>query len=111
MKHLRMLYVTTVNRAEARNIGSVLVEEKLCACVNILDGMESMYWWDGEVQTDTECILLVKTTAEHVFAVTKTILDLHTYDVPCVISLPFSPDEGNREYLQWIRNSVANINL
>lgn len=111
MEHLRILYVTTENREEARTIGSALVQQKLCACVNILEGMESMYWWDGEVQTDTECVLLVKTTTELVSAVTETILDLHSYDVPCVISLPLSDNEGNREYLQWIRNSVTNPNL
>ena len=111
MDHLRILYVTTENRNEARKIGSVLVEQRLCACVNILDGMESIYWWNGEVQSDTECVLLIKTTSEHVPAVTKTVLNLHSYDVPCVISLPFSSDEGNQEYLQWIHNSVANSNL
>ncbi|WP_340104088.1 divalent-cation tolerance protein CutA [Rhodohalobacter sp. 8-1] len=111
MTHLRILYVTTENRDEARNIGSVLVQQKLCACVNILDGMESIYWWDGEVQSDTECVLLVKTTAEYVPAVTETILDLHSYDVPCVISLPLAADEGNEEYLQWIQNSVKHSTL
>lgn len=111
MDQLRILYVTTKNRDEARNIGSLLIRQKLCACVNILDGMESMYWWDGEVQSDTECVLLVKTTSDQVPAVTETILDLHSYDVPCVISLPLSADEGNEEYLQWIRDSVASSTL
>jgi periplasmic divalent cation tolerance protein len=110
MENPRILYVTTQNRNEARKIGNVLVQQKFCACVNILDGMESMYWWEGEVQTETECVLLVKTTAEYVKAATDTILKHHSYDVPCVVSLPLSAAEGNKEYLQWIRESVANSN-
>lgn len=106
MDELRMLYVTTGNRDEARRIGKVLVEEKLCACVNILDPMESLYWWDGEVQNDKETVLIVKTTRELVAEVTQTIKNLHSYDVPCVISLPLSAEEGNLEYLTWIRKSV-----
>lgn len=111
MDHLRILYVTTDNREQARDIGSVLVRKKLCACVNILNGMESMYWWEGEVQSGTECVLLIKTTAKHVTAITETILDLHSYDVPCVISLPLAAGEGNEEYLQWIQNSVKHSTL
>lgn len=106
----RLLYVTTENRNEARSIGEILVNRKLCACVNILDGMESMYFWEGEVQSDKECILLVKTTSVYVEEVTSAIIKHHSYDVPCVISLPLSASEGNKEYLQWIKNSVNNPN-
>jgi periplasmic divalent cation tolerance protein len=110
MDNPRILYVTTQNREKARRIGNVLVQQRLCACVNILDDMESMYWWEGDVHTDTECVLLVKTTAERVKAATEAILQHHSYDVPCVVSLPLSAAEGNKEYLQWIRESVANSN-
>jgi len=97
----RILYITTGNREEARKIGEFLVKEKLCACVNIISNMESVYWWEGEIQNDTECILLVKTTADFVETVTEKVKDLHSYDVPCVVSLPLS-DEGNSDYLDWI---------
>ena len=106
----RLLYVTTETRDEARSIGEILVNRKLCACVNILDGMESMYFWEGEVQSGKECILIVKTTSVYVEEVTSAILEHHSYEVPCVISLPFSETEGNSEYLQWIKNSVGNPN-
>ncbi|REL39318.1 divalent-cation tolerance protein CutA [Rhodohalobacter sp. SW132] len=105
-----MLYVTTGNRDEARRIGKVLVEEKLCACVNILDPMESLYWWNGEVQNETETVLIVKTTQKMVSEVTKRIKKLHSYEVPCVISLPLSSEEGNPEYISWIRKSVLSQN-
>lgn len=106
----RILYVTTENRIEARHIGEMLVKQKLCACVNILDGMESMYWWDGKVQSDSKCVLLIKTTAAAVQAVTDAVIEHHSYDVPCVISLPLFAEEGNPEYLQWIQQSVTTPN-
>jgi len=107
MDELRILYVTTGDKDEARRIGNVLVSEKLCACVNILDPMESLYWWEGEVQSDKETVLIVKTTHPLVHEVTNTIKKLHSYDVPCVISLPLSSEEGNPEYLHWLRTSVS----
>ena len=108
MDQLRILYVTTGSLEEARTIGRALVEDNLCACVNILGNMESIYPWNGEIQSDTEQVMLVKTTAEQVAAVTDAILELHSYDVPCVISLPLSDTEGNPEYLNWIRQTTAN---
>lgn len=107
MENLRILYVTTSSKQQARDIGSVLVKNKLCACVNIIDGMESLYWWNGEVQSDNECVLLVKTTQEMVPKVTQSIKSHHSYDVSCVISLPLSVKEGNADYLNWLRDSVA----
>ena len=111
MDQPRILYVTTENSEEARRIGEMLVKQKLCACVNILNGMESMYLWDGKVQTDTECVLLIKTTAVSVQAVIDAVIEHHNYDVPCVISLPLSANEGNPEYLHWIKESVSTQNL
>lgn len=107
MDNPRILYVTTGNRAEARSIGELLVEERLCACVNIINNMESVYWWNGKIQSDKECILLVKTTENLVARVTEKIKQLHSYDVPCVISLPLSADEGNQEYIEWIFDCVS----
>lgn len=106
MKSPRILYITTETSEEARMIGGKLVEKELCACANIIKGMESVYSWKGEVQNDSECILLIKTTSDKVDGVTEEVLKLHSYEVPCVISLPLSPEEGNREYLNWIANSV-----
>ncbi|MDZ7806084.1 MAG: divalent-cation tolerance protein CutA [Gracilimonas sp.] len=60
-RNLRLLYVTTSDKKEARYIGRALIEENLAACVNIIDGMNSMYKWKGEIQEDAECILIVKT--------------------------------------------------
>tara|TARA_R110002049_G_scaffold226930_1_gene399026 strand:- start:253 stop:594 length:342 start_codon:yes stop_codon:yes gene_type:complete len=101
-KNLRLLYVTTSNRKEAQKIGRALVEQNLAACANIIDGMESIYKWEGEIREDKECVLLIKTHFSRVRKVTRLVKDMHSYEVPCVISLTITEDEGNREYLDWV---------
>lgn len=105
-KNLRFVYITTQNREEARMIGSVLVEEKLAACVNIIDGMESIYRWKEKTESGSECVLIAKTTYGNVSRLTKKVRELHSYKVPCVISLNIAEQEGNEEYLEWIEHSV-----
>lgn len=105
-RNLRLVYITTKNREEATQIGKSLVEKKIVACVNIIDNMDSIYWWKGEIVTDNECILIAKTTYSNVNRLTKLVKELHSYDVPCVISFNMAEQEGNVEYLNWIRKSV-----
>lgn len=105
-RNLRLVYITTKNREEALSIGKALVEKKIVACVNIFDKMESLYWWKGEIETDTECILIAKTTYSNVNRLTKIVKQMHSYDVPCIISFNIAEQEGNEEYLDWIRQSV-----
>lgn len=105
-RNLRLLYITTKNREEAHRIGSAVVNERLAACANILDGMESVYHWKGKIESDKECILILKTSYENVTRITKRIKELHSYDVPCVISFNVAEQEGNEEYLDWILHSV-----
>jgi len=100
--NLRLVYITTGNKEEARKIGKTLVEERLAACVNIIDGMESIYRWEGEVREDNECILIAKTPYHNVKPVTERVKELHSYDCPCVVSLTLTEQEGNEEYLQWL---------
>ena len=98
-------YVTTSDREEALRIGRKLVEERLAACVNVLDGMHSVYQWQGRVEESKECVLLVKSRAVLVDAVIQRIKQLHSYSCPCVAILPVSG--GNPEYLDWIREETG----
>jgi len=100
--NLRLVYITTKDKAEAKEIGRQLVEEQLTACVNIIEGMESIYRWEGEVQHDQECILLAKTPYHNVKELTQRVVELHSYDCPCVISLQLSEQEGHQPYQQWL---------
>ncbi len=104
-RNLRLLYITTANKKEAQHIGRTLVEEKLAACANILDGMESIYSWKGEIQEDQECVLIIKTHYSRVRTITRRVKEMHSYDVPCVISLTITEDEGNEEYLDWLEET------
>jgi periplasmic divalent cation tolerance protein len=96
------VYITTKDKDEARNIGRSLVEEKLAACVNIIDGMESIYRWKGKVEEAKEAILIAKTPYHNVKPLTQRVKELHSYDCPCVISLTLTEQEGNEDYLRWL---------
>lgn len=105
-RNLRFVYVTTKDREEAVQIGTKIVEEKLAACANIINGMESIYRWKGNIETDNECILILKTSYNNVGKLSKRVKELHSYEVPCIISLNIAEQEGNEDYLNWIRDSV-----
>lgn len=96
----RFVYMTAGSREEARRIGRTLVEERLAACVNILDGMNSLYWWQGAVQDEQETVLIAKTRAELLERLTDRVKSLHSYSCPCVVALPI--EGGNPAFLQWI---------
>ena len=95
-----MIYVTCSDEAEAGRIGRAVVEERLAACANIIAGMRSLHWWDGVVQEAGEVVLIAKTRAERVAALTARVKALHSYDVPCVVALPLTG--GNADYFAWI---------
>ena len=96
--------VTCSTRAEARKLADAVLSKKLAVCVNILEGVESHYWWRGKREQAKECVLLIKTTRDEASGVTKTIKANHSYEVPEVIFLPIVKGESN--YLKWIQKSV-----
>jgi periplasmic divalent cation tolerance protein len=96
-----VVLVTTASEEEAARIGQALVEEKLAACVNILGNVRSIFTWEGEVQSEAEALMVVK-TGEHLFeALADRVRELHSYAVPEVIALPIRL--GLREYLKWMK--------
>lgn len=100
-----MAYVTASSRAEAVMIGRALVEERLAACANVFDGMTSIYRWDGKLHDEDEAVLVLKTTAARLAALTARIKELHSYELPCVAAWPIT--EGNAPYLDWVRGETA----
>ena len=102
---VRILYITAGSRDEAKKIGRALVEARLAACANVIDGMESIYWWQGKLTEDREAVLIVKTRADLVSAVTARVKALHSYTVPCVVALPIL--DGNPDYIDWIGQETA----
>lgn len=96
----RLIYITTDGPEEARTIGRALVEAHLAACANILDPMTSIFHWEGKVQEGQETVLIAKTTAASVDALTAKVRELHSYDCPCIVALPI--EGGNPAFIEWI---------
>lgn len=92
--------VTCSSRAEARKIAKSILTKKLAACVNILDGLESHYWWQGKLEKARECLLLIKTTRARERSVIGAVKAAHSYEVPEIIFLPVVV--GERSYLNWL---------
>lgn len=101
----RMIYITCGSHEEASKIARTVVEQRLAACANIIGGMRSVYWWEGEVNEDDEVVLILKTTTERVADLTERVKALHSYDVPCVVEIPLAG--GNAAYLDWIVAETA----
>ncbi|WP_319779249.1 divalent-cation tolerance protein CutA [Maridesulfovibrio sp.] len=97
-----MVYITTGDVEEAREIGGELVMRHLAACVNIFEKMESMYWWEGRLERSDEAVLIAKTTPELVSKLTETVKNLHSYDCPAIIAL--EAEHGNEQFFEWIRS-------
>jgi periplasmic divalent cation tolerance protein len=96
----RLVYSTAPDQAQALSLGQSLVESRLAACANVLPGMTSIYWWQGEIHRDQEAVLVLKTRAGLVDRLVAEVRRLHPYQVPCVVALPIL--EGNPDYLRWL---------
>lgn len=95
---------TLPNPDKAAEIARVLVEEELCACVNIVPAVRSIYRWQGAVQDDSESLAVIKTTRERLDALSRRLVQLHPYELPEVIALPIAG--GHPPYLAWVAGSV-----
>jgi periplasmic divalent cation tolerance protein len=93
-------YITAGSAEEARRIGRMLVEERLAACINILDGMTAIYRWNGAIEEAAEAVLIAKTRADRFERLAARVRDLHSYDTACILELPVR--RGNPAYLDWL---------
>ena len=100
-----VLLCTCPNADAGRTLAATLLDEKLIACANIIDGVRSLYRWGGKLCDDTECLLIIKTIPAHVHRLTERIATLHPYDVPEVLAL--STVDGHVPYLDWVAASVS----
>ncbi len=95
-----MVYMTAANLFEARKIGESIVSDRLAACVNIIDGAQSIYWWQGKIQHARETVIIAKTRKELLSMLIDRVRSLHSYDCPCVVALPI--DAGYDPFLDWV---------
>ncbi|HDH53181.1 MAG TPA: divalent-cation tolerance protein CutA [Nitrospirae bacterium] len=97
-------FITAPSEDEAARIARSLVETRLAACVNIIKNMRSIYTWQGNVEDDSEVLMIVKTRKSLFKTLSAKVRELHSYDVPEIIALPVI--EGSEEYLKWLKEST-----
>ena len=101
----QLLLSTCPDQKTAEAIATILVEEKLAACINILPGITSIYTWQDQLETAREHLLLIKTRSDHYREIVDCIRANHPYELPEIIAVPV--DQGMPEYLQWIDSCLS----
>jgi len=99
-----VLFITTATAEEAQRISRVLLEQRKVACVNIVPRVNSLFWWQGKLDSAEESLLIVKTKASQLSEIVPLVKELHSYDIPELIALPIIG--GNQDYLEWIQKEV-----
>ncbi len=99
-KETTLIYITTGSAEEARTIGRKLVEERLAASVNIFSNIQSIYWWGGRIREEPEAVLIAKTKKVLVPELIEKVKAMHSYELPCILSLPIA--DGHGPFLEWI---------
>ena len=100
MERAVLVYTTWPSIVEAEQAGGAIVEKRLAACVNILPGMISHYWWEGKLERGEEAVMLIKTRASLAEAVRKAVKELHSYQTPAIMVLPV--ESVDAAYHRWI---------
>ena len=99
-----VVFSTATSADEAERIATVLVEDQLAACVNILPQIRSVYFWESELRRDSEALMIVKSVEEKLPELTERIRSLHSYSTPEIIALEIRG--GSSEYLHWLRETL-----
>jgi periplasmic divalent cation tolerance protein len=107
MNGFLLVLCNTPDKETADKLAKLLLAEKLCACVNILPQVESLYLWDNKLEEITEVSMLIKTTKDCYQELEKAIKENHPYDVPEIIALDIAA--GLPEYLSWINQSTTKL--
>jgi len=95
-----VIFITTTDEQEAQVIAKLLLEKRLIACANVVPKVSSMFWWQGVLESEDECMLILKTKTSLLSEVVEMVKSAHSYDIPEVIALPIIG--GNEDYLKWI---------
>jgi periplasmic divalent cation tolerance protein len=103
IKHIVIL-ITASSKKEARSIAELLLEQRKAACINIVSGIDSKFWWKGKIDSSRESLLIIKTRASMFPKIIELVKTVHSYEVPEIIALPIIG--GNDDYLKWIDTEV-----
>ncbi|AIH03924.1 MULTISPECIES: divalent-cation tolerance protein CutA [Thermodesulfobacterium] len=94
------VYITFPNSEEAQKVGRILLEKRLCGCVNLFTNINSMYWWEGKIEVSQEAVLIVKTRESLYPEVEKEVLKNHSYSCPCIAKIEVS--EVTPCFYRWL---------
>ncbi len=97
---LSLGYITFPTKKEAKDIVLALLEEELIACANIIDGIESYFAWEDQIQKANEVVVIFKTRVKNEQKIIRLVKELHSYECPCVVFS--SLDHGNPEFMKWV---------
>lgn len=100
-----VIFITTKNASEAKKISQALVRAHLVACVNIVPGIRSLFWWQGKVDSAAEVLMIAKTKKSCFKKIVKMVKSLHSYQTPEIIGLPIV--DGDGAYLKWLEASCT----
>ncbi len=100
----RIVLTTTANPEEAARLGRALVEERLAACATLIPAAQSIYRWQGKIESSTETLLLLKTGPDQLAALEARLRELHSYQTPEFLVLKV--DAASRPYLDWLEESL-----
>ncbi len=103
MKHY-LVYITCGSKEEGAKIARSLLNERLVACANIYEGVDSLYWWEGKIEEGREAVIIAKTTEKRLDQVIAKVKSLHSYSCPCVVA--YKIDAGNPDFLKWIEEET-----
>jgi len=99
-----VIFITTGSPEEAHKIAEVLIKQRKAACVNIVPGVSSLFWWQDKIESASENLLIVKTKASLLNEIIRLVIENHSYEVPEVVALPIVG--GSLDYLEWIDKEV-----
>lgn len=105
MERAVLVYTTWPSIVEAKRVGRIVVEKRLAACVNILPGMLSHYWWKGKIERAEEAVMFIKTRAGLTDFVRAAVREFHSYETPAIIVLPV--EDVDPDYHRWIVEETA----
>ncbi len=107
MNNIKLILTTHDDLVQARELARYLVEQRAAACVNIIPQLESVFHWENEVQTESELLLLIKTTETKVEQVKAILEERHSYDVPEIIV--FNGEVLHQPYMDWVRECLEDL--
>jgi periplasmic divalent cation tolerance protein len=97
------VYITNPDKKTALKISKYLLENRLCACVNIFK-IQSLYWWQGKIENTGEYVVIAKTKDKNYSKIEKEIRKIHPYKIPCILKIKI--DKANKDYLEWLMKEI-----